>query len=89
MPRWWTERFMETDLPNPLEGGNLWTWAKVRPWWYWWYQRLSLFLFLAWRMYDEQGSPISVPTAWEVSKVAMGLTRHHVHRYRENPEVKP
>ena len=66
---WWGELFCPTDM------GGCWVWAQIRPKWYWWIHRAALFLFLAWRRYEEQyPQRISIATAWQVSEVARGLS---------------
>ena len=73
--RYWTSVFAETDIPNAIEGGYCYVWAKVRPRWYWFYRRLRLFLGIVWRRYGPGYTRMDWRTAWDVSSVAKGLTR--------------
>ncbi len=65
---WWGYGFFPTDI------GQCWAWAKVRPRWYWMVRRVRLFCELVWRIPVEGGVPIQAPTAWEVSKIAEGVS---------------
>ena len=69
---YWGCAFVETDIPNTYEGGYCWTWAKIRPRWYWWIRRMQMFLEIVWRPFET--SRIDWRTAWDVSKVARGLS---------------
>jgi len=69
---YWGTVFCETDL-----GG--WTWAKVRPWPYWFLCRTWLFVRLVWRRHESVR--IDWRTAWAVSACAAGLVGPmRVHR---------
>jgi hypothetical protein len=71
---WWTTRRVQTDIYS-REWGYLYTDAKVRPAWYWFYRRLCLFAGIVWRRIDSQiPDRLDWLTAWEVSAVAKGLT---------------
>jgi len=65
---YWGQCFCRTDLG--------WTWAKIRPAWFWWLGRARLFLRI-WRM--TAGFPptprgaewsLDAATAWEVATIA-------------------
>jgi hypothetical protein len=63
---YWGTVFVETDIG--------WTWAKVRPWPYWLWRRLHLFVGIVWRLPDSAAtSRIDWRTAWDISKCAVGL----------------
>ncbi len=62
---WWGQLFAPTDM------GDLWTTAKVRPFWFWWWRRLCLFVSIVWRRYEVQR--LDWRTSWAVSHVALGV----------------
>ncbi len=68
---WWGTIFVQCD-------GEGWAYGKVAPKWYWGLRRIKSFLGIVWRVWDknEDGSNyrISISTAWDVSRVAMGIT---------------
>jgi len=69
----WRRVFAETDVPNSMEGGNCYVWAKVRPRWYWFLRRVKLFLSIVWRPAWGDGR-LDWRTAWEVSACGRGFT---------------
>src|SRR5262245_53641501 len=72
----WKTAFRQTDTSDPSTGEPLYVYARIRPHWYWVVQRIELFMAIVWRVADRahDGSVyrLSVRTAWDVSKVAMG-----------------
>jgi len=62
---YWGRAMAQTDV------GGLWVRAKVRPKCYWFIRRLRLFLRIVWRRYETER--IDWRTAWQISKVAVGL----------------
>ena len=77
----WRTVFVPTDIPNPIDGGQLYVWAIVRPRWYWFLRRVWLFVRIVWRPIDSpdihhpfRAGLMDWRTAWEVSQVAQGLT---------------
>jgi len=66
----WGSIFCETDF------FGAWTWAKVRPRWYWTLCRCRLFVRIVWRRVDSRvPDRLDWRTAWEVAKVGEGLSR--------------
>lgn len=65
---WGTTPLLPTDIPG------CYCHAKIRPWWYWTFRRVRLFLLIVWRRWDEQCGRLSIKTAWSVSSVAKGFT---------------
>lgn len=59
-------QLMPTDIPNPIDGGVLYVWArrqsKCRRLW----RKLSLTWCIWWNGYE---SPIDLRTAWEVAGI--------------------
>ncbi len=74
---WWLgfgQAFVQTDVPNPIENDYLYTYAKVRPRWWWKCCKIKLFLLLVWRRYESER--LSISTAWEVAGLYdKGLTK--------------
>jgi len=74
---YWGRVFCETDLCGA------WVWAKVRPRWYWFLCRLWLFSRIVWRRVDTRvPDRLEWRTAWEVSEVAVGLSRVRAFRMK-------
>ena len=69
---------VQTDIPNTVEGGYLYAYAKIRPKWYWTYKRIRLFLSIVWRRWEICCPRIGVSQAWDIAKVAKGLTKKPV-----------
>jgi len=68
----WGCVFCQTDV------GGLWTWAKVRPTWFWALLRLWLFVRIVWRRVDSRcPGRLDWRTAWQVSDLP-GLSRVRV-----------
>ena len=66
---YWGTAFCQTDI------GGLWTWAKVRPWWYWELCRIKLWTKLVWRRYEPESGRFSMVFAWGIASIAYsGLT---------------
>lgn len=65
--------FVQTDVPNPIDGGFCYAHAKVRPPWYWLCRRVRLFVLIVWRRFDPGCSRIDWSTAWQVSAASKGL----------------
>lgn len=55
-----------TDINDPVTGEPLYVLCKVRPRWYWHMRRLSLFLGIVWRHYED--SRIDWATAWDIAR---------------------
>jgi hypothetical protein len=68
----WTTILAQTDVRD-YNGEPLYAEALVRPRWYWFLRRVRLFLSIVWREADE-GFRLPIALAWEVSKVAEGLS---------------
>lgn len=47
--------------------GNLWVYTKIRPWWYWKFLAIKLFLSILWRRYEL--GRLDIKTAWDVSMI--------------------
>ena len=68
----WTTRLIATDILDPTTGEPLYVDAKIRPKWYWLLKRIWLFISIVWRKWET--ARIGWLTAWEVSRVAEGLS---------------
>jgi len=68
----WTTVLVQTDVW--ADGEALYAHAIVRPRWYWFLRRVKLFLGIVWRRFDPGCTRMGIRTAWDVSKVAEGLT---------------
>jgi len=66
---YWGTVFCQTDVCGA------WTYAKVRPAWYWFIVRLRFFALIVWRRVDMRfPNRLAWGTAWEVSACPTGFT---------------
>ena len=67
----WNNELRPTNMI--YDGEQVYINVNIRPAWFWTIRRFMLFFGIVWREWDD--FRISIRTAWEVSKCAVGTTR--------------
>ena len=83
----WGKAFVAVDIPNPVDGGCLYTWKKIRPRWYRRMRRFLLFASIVWRKYES--SRLSAGLAWNVAGIVYDGAKHGERPERNVRKCEP